>query len=53
MRSGSRSTFKSPMTLPELYPEHDFFIQQMKLKNKLHAIMGEELTTHLGLDYYE
>ncbi|MBV9454836.1 MAG: inositol-3-phosphate synthase [Rubrobacter sp.] len=45
--------FKSPMTLPELYPEHDLFIQQMKLKNTLRAIMGEELITHLGLDYYE
>jgi myo-inositol-1-phosphate synthase len=45
--------FKSPMVLPELYPEHDLFIQQMKLKNTLRAIMGEELITHLGLDYYE
>src|ERR671933_1440573 len=45
--------FKSPMTLPELYPEHDLFIQQMKLKNTLRAVMGEELITHLGLDYYE
>jgi myo-inositol-1-phosphate synthase len=45
--------FKSPMTLPELYPEHDLFIQQMKLKNTLRAIVGEDLTTHLGLDYYE
>jgi myo-inositol-1-phosphate synthase len=45
--------FKSPMTLPELYPEHDLFIQQMKLKNTLRAIMGEDLITHLGLDYYE
>jgi myo-inositol-1-phosphate synthase len=45
--------FKSPMTLPELYPEHDLFIQQIKLKNTLRAIMGEDLITHLGLDYYE
>ena len=45
--------FKSPMTLPELYPEHDLFIQQMKLKNTLRAFMGEDLITHLGLDYYE
>jgi myo-inositol-1-phosphate synthase len=45
--------FKSPMTLPELYPEHDLFIQHMKLKNTLRAIMGEDLITHLGLDYYE
>ena len=45
--------FKSPMTLPELYPEHDLFIQLMKLKNTLRAIRGEDLITHLGLDYYE
>jgi myo-inositol-1-phosphate synthase len=44
--------FKSPMTLPELYPEHDLFIQQMKLKNTLRFLMGEEQITHLGLDYY-
>jgi myo-inositol-1-phosphate synthase len=45
--------FKSPMTLPELYPEHDLFIQLMKLKNTLRFMMGEEQITHLGLDYYE
>ena len=45
--------FKSPMTLPELYPEHDLFIQQMKLKNTLRYLKGEEQITHLGLDYYQ
>jgi len=45
--------FKSPMTAPGLYPEHDLFIQHMKLKNTLRHIMGEEQITHLGLDYYE
>ena len=45
--------FKSPMALPKLYPEHDLFIQHMKLKNTLRAIVGENLITHLGLDYYE
>ncbi len=45
--------FKSPMTLPELYPEHDLFIQGMKLKNTLRFLMGEEQITHLGLNYYE
>ena len=45
--------FKSPMTLPELYPEHDLFIQQMKIKNTLRTIMGEEVIHHTGLDYYE
>jgi myo-inositol-1-phosphate synthase len=45
--------FKSPMTLPELYPEHDLFVQLAKLKNTLRHLMDEELITHLGLDYYE
>ncbi len=45
--------FKSPMTLPALYPEHDLFIQLMKLKNTLRYLRGEEQITHLGLDYYE
>jgi myo-inositol-1-phosphate synthase len=45
--------FKSPMCAPELYPEHDLFIQLMKLKNTLRYIKGEELITHLGLEYYD
>ncbi|HSR70424.1 MAG TPA: inositol-3-phosphate synthase [Acidobacteriota bacterium] len=45
--------FKSPMTLPELYPEHDLFIQLMKLKNTLRYLRGEDQITHLGLDYYD
>jgi len=45
--------FKSPMTLPGLYPEHDLFIQLMKLKNTLRHLKGEELITHLGLEYYD
>ena len=45
--------YKSPMHLPTLYPEHDLFIQQMKLKNTLRFMMGEEQITHLGADYYE
>ncbi len=44
---------KSPMVAKGLYPEHDLFIQQMKLKNTLRHFMGEDLITHLGLDYYE
>ena len=44
--------WKSPMTLPNLYPEHDLFIQLMKLKNTLRHLMGEEQITHLGLEYY-
>jgi myo-inositol-1-phosphate synthase len=45
--------FKSPMTAPELYPEHDLFIQHWKLKNTLRHLAGEEQITHLGLEYYE
>src|SRR5260370_791799 len=45
--------FKSPMTAPDLYPEHDLFIQSMKLKNTLRWMMGEELITHLGQEYYD
>jgi myo-inositol-1-phosphate synthase len=44
--------FKSPQTpRRELYPEHDIFIQLKKLKNTLRYLKGEELITHLGLDY--
>ncbi len=45
--------FKSPMHAPDLYPEHDLFIQMMKLKNTLRYLKGEELITHLGLEYYD
>ena len=45
--------FKSPMCAPHLYPEHDLFIQLMKLKNTLRYLRGEELITHLGLEYYD
>ncbi|OFW27565.1 MAG: inositol-3-phosphate synthase [Acidobacteria bacterium RIFCSPLOWO2_02_FULL_59_13] len=45
--------FKSPMCAPNLYPEHDLFIQLMKLKNTLRYLRGEELITHLGLEYYD
>jgi myo-inositol-1-phosphate synthase len=44
--------FKSPQCGADLYPEHDLFIQLMKLKNTLRYLMGEEQITHLGLDYY-
>ena len=45
--------FKSPQTLPELAPEHDIFKQLIKLQNTLRHMMGEDLITHLGLDYYQ
>ncbi|MCZ6750208.1 MAG: inositol-3-phosphate synthase [Acidobacteria bacterium] len=45
--------FKSPMCAPTVYPEHDLFIQLIKLKNTLRHLRGEELITHLGLEYYD
>jgi len=45
--------FKAPQTAPGLYPEHDLFIQLMKLKNTLRHLKGEDLITHLGLEYYD
>jgi myo-inositol-1-phosphate synthase len=45
--------WKSPMCAPGLYPEHDLFIQLMKLKNTLRYLRGEELITHLGIEYYD
>ena len=45
--------FKSPMCAPPLYPEHDLFIQLMKLKNTLRWLKGEALITHLGAEYYD
>jgi myo-inositol-1-phosphate synthase len=45
--------FKSPMHAKDLYPEHDLFIQSMKLKNTLRYLKGEDLITHLGAEYYD
>jgi myo-inositol-1-phosphate synthase len=45
--------FKSPMCAAGLYPEHDLFIQLMKLKNTLRYLRGEDLITHLGMEYYD
>ena len=45
--------FKSPMCAPGLYPEHDLFIQLMKLKNTLRYLQGEDMITHLGMEYYD
>jgi myo-inositol-1-phosphate synthase len=60
MRTGMRGVqewlsfyFKSPMTAEGLYPEHDIFIQLMKLKNTLRYLRGEDMITHLGLEYYD
>jgi myo-inositol-1-phosphate synthase len=45
--------FKSPMSRPDLKPEHDLFIQHLKLANTLRILVGEEVLDHSGLDYYE
>ncbi len=45
--------FKAPQTAPGLYPEHDIFIQLKKLKNTLRYLKGEDLITHLGVEYYD
>ena len=45
--------WKSPMTPAGLYPEHDLFIQLMKLKNTLRYTNGDELISHLGAEYYD
>jgi myo-inositol-1-phosphate synthase len=44
---------KSPQTAEGLRPEHDIFKQLIKLQNTLRHMMGEDLITHLGLDYYQ
>jgi myo-inositol-1-phosphate synthase len=45
--------FKSPMARPDLQPEHDLFVQHLKLTNTLRILIGEEVLDHSGLDYYE
>ncbi len=45
--------FKSPQCREDLKPEHDLFIQHLKLKNTLRLLMGEEVLDHSGLDYYD
>jgi myo-inositol-1-phosphate synthase len=45
--------FKSPMHAKGLYPEHDLFIQSLKLKNTLRFMKGEPVITHLGTEYYD
>ena len=45
--------FKSPQAAEGLYAENDLFIQLTKLKNNLRHMMGEEMITHLGSEYYD
>ena len=44
--------FKCPIVAPDLKPEHDLFVQQLKLQNTIRFLAGEELINHLGLTYY-
>ncbi len=39
--------FKAPLTIDQLPPEHDLFIQQLKFKNTLRAMADEDPITHL------
>jgi myo-inositol-1-phosphate synthase len=45
--------FKTPMVAPEIYPEHDLFVQLLKLKNTLRYMRAEDQLTHLGIEYYD
>ena len=45
--------FKAPLAAESVYPEHDLFIQVTKLKNTLRYLIGEDLITHLGIEYYD
>src|SRR5207247_7329182 len=44
--------FKSAMCAPGLYPEHDLFIQLMKLNNTSRFLKGDGQMPHLVLQYY-
>jgi myo-inositol-1-phosphate synthase len=44
--------FKSPMHAPTVSPEHDLFVQMVKLQNTLRYLRGSEQLTYLGLEYY-
>jgi myo-inositol-1-phosphate synthase len=45
--------FKTPMVAPEIYPEHNLFVQHLKLMNTLRYLKAEDQLTHLGIEYYE
>lgn len=42
--------YKSPIHEAEAVPEHDLFIQQMKMKNTLRKIMNIEAVSHIDYD---
>lgn len=41
------------MAAEGLRPDHDLFVQLIKLKNTLRWMVGEDLITHLGNEYYD
>jgi len=45
--------WKSPMHEPNKDPEHDLFVQLMRLKNTLRWLMDVEPITHLGSETYD
>ncbi len=45
--------FKTPQTAKGLPAQNDVFKQLEKLENTLRYLKGEDLITHLGLDYYQ
>jgi myo-inositol-1-phosphate synthase len=45
--------FKSPQAAAGLHADHDLFVQLFKLKNTLRWMVGEDLITHLGNEYYD
>lgn len=45
--------FKTPQTAQGLPAQNDVFKQLEKLENTLRYLKGEDLITHLGLDYYQ
>lgn len=45
--------FKSPQAAANLKADHDLFVQLIKLKNTLRWMVGEDLITHLGNEYYD
>jgi myo-inositol-1-phosphate synthase len=45
--------FKAPMAAPGLAPDHDLFVQLMKLKNTLRWMVGEDVIHHVGHEYYD
>lgn len=48
--AGRRVYFKCPSAAPGLRPEHDLFVQHLKLTNTLRVLAGEDPLHHTGRD---